>query len=165
MSKTTDQSAPGAKVLDGPVAAVLVAVAEHFRIVRPTDALECTDLLVGVGAEAYDFVGRRLDGSAARLSEKALAAMPRMFGGITRGEAVFHIRAAVKASGHDWPDGPNDPAIPRIPGIPGQRSPQGMYMCCGRPMAQQGSQWVCGACGSWADLGAAGLGTGAEVSV
>ncbi|MFD9422235.1 MULTISPECIES: hypothetical protein [unclassified Streptomyces] len=167
MPKTTDQNLAGAMSLDEPTAAVLVAVAEHFRSVRPTDALECTDLLVCVGAEAYNFVGRRLDGSSALLAEAALAAMPHMFGGITRGEAVFHVRATVVAAGHDWPDGDNDPAIPRIPGIPGQRSPQaaavevepyGSLTCCGRPMGRQGTQWVCGVCGSWVDLGLSSLG-------
>ncbi|MEV5677285.1 hypothetical protein [Streptomyces sp. NPDC052179] len=163
MSKTTDQNLAGTMSLDESTEAVLVAVAEHFRSVRPTDALECTDLLVCVGAEAYNFAGRRLDGSSARLAEAALAAMPHMFGGITRGEAVFHIRAAAVAAGHDWPDGDNDPAIPRIPG---PRSPQaaavevepyGSLTCCGRPMGRQGTQWVCGVCGSWVDLGLSGL--------
>ncbi len=64
------------------------------------------------------------------------------------------------------------------PSIPGQRIPAKVpdqpirqergetgLICCGRPMTQEGSQWVCGSCGAWTDLGAAGLGAGAGVSV
>ncbi|WP_228994726.1 hypothetical protein [Streptomyces sp. DH8] len=165
MPKTTDQNAPGAKTLDESTVAVLVAVAEHFRTVRPTEPLECTDLLVCVGAEAYNAVGRRLDGSSARLAEAALAAMPRTFGGITRGETVLRIRAAVLAAGHDWTDGDNDPAIPRIPSpripakVPRQPGPDqsAAPICCGRTMRHDGTQWVCPKCKGWTDTGRTAL--------
>lgn len=108
--------------LDESTVAVLRAVGEHLRTVNPTDVLENTNLLMCVGAKAYNLVDRRLDGDAPRLARTAMAAMPELREGITRGEYALHIRNVVLTAGHDWPDGDNDPAIPRITGIPGPRT-------------------------------------------
>ncbi|MBT2492355.1 hypothetical protein J7E96_28365 [Streptomyces sp. ISL-96] len=171
----TDQvgATPEAR-LDESTVAVLRAIGEHFRTVNPTDVLENTKLLVCVGAEAYNLVDRRLDGDAPGLARTAMAAMPELREGITRGEYVLHIRDAVLAAGHDWPDGDNDPAIPRITGIPGPRTEptpgkrpsiptqpgpdqSAAPTCCGRAMRRDGTQWVCGKCKGWHDTGRAAL--------
>ncbi|MGW6416324.1 hypothetical protein [Streptomyces sp. NPDC055055] len=157
--------------LDEPTMAVLRAVAQHFRTVNPDYALESLSLQVCVGAEAYNLVDRRRDGDAHRIARAALAAMPEMLTGITRGEYVLHIRETVLNAGHDWPDGDNDPAIPSIPGIPGPRTepvpakvptqpgPESSAApsCCGRKMRRDGTQWVCGKCGGWTDNGRVAL--------
>lgn len=158
--------------VDAFTAAVLVAVGEHFRTVNPTDVLENTNLLVCVGAEAYNLVDRRKARNAPALAKAAMALMPELREGITRGEYVFLVRDVVVAAGHDWPDGDNDPAIPRITGIPGQRIPakvptqpqpqrqpeqSGAPSCCGRTMRRDGRQWVCGKCKGWNDTGLTGL--------
>ncbi|MFC9341438.1 hypothetical protein ACFT0G_25415 [Streptomyces sp. NPDC057020] len=157
--------------LDEPTVAVFRAVAQHFRTVNPTDVLEATNLVVSVGAEAYNHVGRSLGGDAPSLARTAMAAMPELHGGITRGEYVLHIRDAVLRAGHEWPDGDDDPAIPRIPGIPAPRTEpvpakiprqpgpdqSAAPSCCGRAMRRDGSQWVCGKCQGWTDTGRAAL--------
>lgn len=108
--------------VDAFTAAVLVAVGEHFRTVNPTEVLENANLLVCVGAEAYNLVDRRLAGDAPALSKAAMALMPELREGITRGEYMILVRDVVLTGGHDWPDGENDRAIPRITGIPGPRT-------------------------------------------
>ncbi|WP_327415447.1 hypothetical protein [Streptomyces sp. NBC_01233] len=172
MHNLTDQNTQETTVpMDAFTAAVLVAVGEHFRTVNPTDALENANLLVCVGAEAYNLVDRRVAGNAPALAKAALALMPERREGITRGEYVLHIRDAVLAAGHDWPDGDNDPAIPTIPGIPGPRTepvpakvpvqpgPDSSTAptCCGRAMRRDGTQWVCGKCKGWTDTGRTAL--------
>ncbi|MFD3609006.1 hypothetical protein ACFWXA_13195 [Streptomyces atroolivaceus] len=154
--------------VDAFTAAVLVAVGEHFRTVNPTDVLENTNLLICVGAEAYNLVDRRKANNAPALAKAAMALMPELRKGITRGEYVFLVRDVVVAAGHDWPDGDNDPAIPRITGIPGQRVPAKVPTqpqpeqstaptCCGGAMRRDGSQWVCGRCKGWNDTGRTAL--------
>ncbi|MCY0957688.1 hypothetical protein [Streptomyces sp. H27-H5] len=148
---------------DAFVAAVLVAVGEHFRTVNPADAVATANLLVRVTAEAYHLVERREARDAPALARVAMAVMPAAYAGISRGEYVLHIRNVVVEAGHDWPSGPNDPAIPRITGIPGPRTEptpgkrpsiptqpgpdkSAAPTCCGRAMRRDGGQWVCGKC-------------------
>lgn len=171
MNCTDQVSAPPAARLDESTAAVLVAVAKHFRTVNPADAVEDMSLLVCVSTAAYDFAGRTLGSDDKRIARAALAVLPEPFDGITRGEYVLHIRGAVIAGGHDWPDGDNDPAIPRITGIPAPRvepipakvpvqpGPEhsSAPTCCGRAMRRDGSQWVCGKCRGWNDTGRTAL--------
>lgn len=101
---------------------VLAAVAAHFTATNPTDVLESHSLLICVGAEAYNLADRRSNGEGQAMSKAAMAVMPKVCEGITRGEFARILRKTLANAGHDWPDGDNDPAIPRITGIPGPRT-------------------------------------------
>ncbi|BBA98303.1 hypothetical protein RVR_4436 [Actinacidiphila reveromycinica] len=107
---STDQKTAQA---DETASAVLRAVADHFTDTNPTDVLEQHSLLVCVGAEAYRLTERRSDGSGQALSKAALATMPEVPAGITRGEFALHLRRA--AASHEWTSDDNERVIPTIP--------------------------------------------------
>ncbi|MGW6459118.1 hypothetical protein ACWF94_24880 [Streptomyces sp. NPDC055078] len=99
----TDQAVQaGTARMDDSAAAVLVAVEQHFRTVKPTGVLESINLLVCVGAEAYNLVGRRMSGNALALATAAMALMPELREGITRGEYALLLRALVGSTGPAW---------------------------------------------------------------
>ncbi|WNI31484.1 hypothetical protein [Streptomyces sp. ITFR-6] len=108
MDQITDQTTP---VVDKWVTSVLLAVADHFTETTPTAVLEQHSLLVSVGAEAYRLVERRSDGSGQALSKAALAAMPEVPAGITRGEFALCLRRAVDK----WTSDDNERVTPTIP--------------------------------------------------
>jgi hypothetical protein len=117
MAQVTDPNAVGREGAER----VLVAVADHFTEINPTEELEQHALLIAFGAEAYKLTDRSMRGGADQLARAAFALAPELVPGTTRGEFALILRRTATA-GHDWPDGDNDPAIPRITGIPGPRT-------------------------------------------
>jgi hypothetical protein len=101
---------------------VLIAVADHFTEIKPTEELEQPALLIAFSAEAYRLTDRSMSGGAEKLARAAFALAPELVPGTTRGEYALILRRTAATAGHDWPDGDNDPAIPRITGIPGPRT-------------------------------------------
>ncbi|WP_225846939.1 hypothetical protein [Streptomyces sp. HPF1205] len=158
MPNSTDHTCPDA---EDDVVRILLAVADHFAEVRPTEALDTESLVVVISAETYDACGRSIDGRSTSLALAAHAAAPEMTEEMTRGEYALRLRRQFTASGHDWTDDDNQPVIPIIPGprqAPQQQDPpqQGAPSCCGRPMRREGQQFVCGECGAWVDNGGEG---------
>ncbi|MFJ7592495.1 hypothetical protein ACIQZO_35020 [Streptomyces sp. NPDC097617] len=100
---------------------VLLAVAEHFTEVNPTEELEQHLLLLAIGAEAYELSDRSLSGGADKLARAAFALAPELRQDITRGEYALLARGVLAEAGHEWTEDDNAPAIPRITGIPGPR--------------------------------------------
>lgn len=145
---STDQNTVAA---EKAVSLVLLAVADHFTETTPTDVLGGASLLVCVGAEAYKFTGRRSNGEGPALSKAAMAVMPEVPAGITRGEFALHLRRAVDA--HEWTSDDNKRVIPTIPG-PRKAEQSTAPTCCGRPMRRDGRQFVCRKCKAWVDPGA-----------
>jgi hypothetical protein len=147
---------PGTFAID--VAEVLVAVADHFTTVNPTEALEQPALLIAFGAEAYKFTHRSTDGGCQALARASLAAAPEPATSITRGEYALVLRRTAVGMGATWGDDANERVIPIIPAPrphPPQPQPEqsSAPTCCGRAMNHDGQQWVCGKCGAWHDLG------------
>lgn len=97
------------------VVRVLLAVAEHFTQILPTEVLDAEMLLVIISAKAYDACGRSVGRWSVELSRAAQAAAPQMAVGITRGEYALGLRREFASAGHEWTDDDNRPVIPRIP--------------------------------------------------
>lgn len=141
-------------------AAVLLAVADRFTQVRPTEPTDPQELLVTIGAEAYELCGRSLGGQTAELARAAQAAAPEVVDGITRGEYALRARKAAVEDSYEWTEDDNKPVIPTIPGQ--RREParsasgqSGAPTCCGRPMRRDGEQFVCRKCGGYFQGGVA----------
>lgn len=161
MAQITDQTTVNREDVDR----VLLAVADHFTNVNPTEVLDPGALVVTIGAEAYNASGRSLGGRTAELSRAALDAAPEATDGITRGEYALRLRRLPAPTGSEWTEDDNQRVIPLIPGprpapAPGPRpviprQPEGSDAptCCGKPMKRDGQQWVCGKCKGWHDLG------------
>ncbi|WNI20358.1 hypothetical protein [Actinacidiphila sp. ITFR-21] len=161
MAQITDLNAVNREDVDR----VLLAVADHFTNVHPTEVLDPGALVVTIGAEAYNASGRSLNGGTGELSRAALAAAPEVTDDITRGEYALRLRRTLTTAGVEWSEDDNQRVIPSIPGprpapTPGPRpviprQPEGSDTptCCGRPMTRDGQQWVCGKCKGWHDLG------------
>lgn len=109
MNSTDRDTAPAERT----ASSVLLAVANHFTETAPTDVLEQHSLLVCVGAEAYRLAERRSTGETQALSKAALAVMPEVPEGITRGEFALRLRRT--AAHHEWTDDDNTKVIPSIP--------------------------------------------------
>lgn len=153
MAQVTDQNVVGRE----DVERVLLAVARHFTATEPTKPLEPHALLIAFGAEAYRLTDRSIGGGGQALARAGLAAAPDPHEGITRGEYALLLRKAPAALGAEWGDDADERIIPRPrPEQPapvedgnGEAPPQ----CCGRPMRQDGQQWVCDKCKGWNDPG------------
>jgi hypothetical protein len=145
---------------ESTAADVLGAVADHFTEVRPTEPMDPQELLVTIGAEAYNACGRSLGGRSAELARAAQAAAPAVVDGITRGEYALQLRKAASAGGYEWTEDDNRPVIPTIPGQRRESARSVLKqpdapVCCGRPMRRDGAQFVCRKCGGYFQGGAA----------
>ncbi|MFC8463387.1 hypothetical protein [Streptomyces sp. NPDC057250] len=101
--------------MDAHVAAVLMAVAFHYRTVDPDYVLEDYSLPVCVSVESFVLAERGLVDDSLGLARAVMAVAPEPLEGITRGEYVLHIRKTVLDAGHAWSDDDNAPVIPSIP--------------------------------------------------
>jgi hypothetical protein len=154
MAQVTDLNA----VERGDVERVLLAVADHFTETDPTRPLEPAALLIAFGAEAYRLTDRSISGGGPALARAGLAAAPDPREGITRGEYALLLRRVPAAIGAEWGDDANERVIPIIPAqrpapAPAPAEDSDAPRCCGRPMRQDGQQWVCDKCKGWNDPG------------
>ncbi|WP_406501554.1 hypothetical protein OHA04_27445 [Streptomyces sp. NBC_01590] len=77
---------------------VLAGVAKHLQTSSPSGVLVLETLRVCVAAQAYDDAGRRA-GEADEIAEAALAALPEVPTGITRGNYAELLRKAAESLG------------------------------------------------------------------
>ncbi|GGW99781.1 hypothetical protein [Streptomyces chryseus] len=78
---------------------VLAAVAGHFETTNPTDLLETHNLLVCIGAEAYNLADRSLHGDGPAMSKAAFTLAPEIAEGSTRGAYAALLREVLAVNG------------------------------------------------------------------
>jgi len=112
---------------------VLAALSFKYRAERPSEELDELAFPVGVGAKAYELMGRSSRGGAPLVARLALTAAPVFVPGVTRGEFAAELRRAALGCGFEWSDDDNEPVIPRLP-VPGPRRSveQSTTVCSGR---------------------------------
>ncbi|MFH8577177.1 hypothetical protein [Streptomyces zaomyceticus] len=110
MNQITDRTA---EEVQEAARSVVLAVADHITATNPTDALEHANLLVCVGAEAYLLADRSYNGKGQAISKVAMALVPELTEGTTRGEFALILRRAVPRA--DWGDDADERVIPVFP--------------------------------------------------
>lgn len=70
-----------------------MAACDHFTEVRPTEPMDPQELLVTIGAEAYDLCGRSLGGRSGELARAAQAAAPGVPMTTTRAREALEVGA------------------------------------------------------------------------